>query len=57
MSKITITCPDCGKKIIVDILTIDTLKGEINNLKAKIFKLEQESKNPSFEDLFRGFTK
>ena len=57
MSKIKITCPDCGKIITIDITTIDTLKHEIFLLKEKLFKLGQQQKGTSFEDLFKGFTK
>jgi len=55
MTKINITCPDCGKKITINILTIDTLKEEINRLKAQLFKLEQEQKSNPFNSIFGGF--
>ena len=57
MSKITITCPDCGKKITVDIRTIDTLKDENFKLKAKVFYYEQQLdkvKNNPFNQMFGG---
>jgi len=57
MSRITIVCPDCGKKITVDILTIDTLIDEIKRLKAQLFKLEQEQKSNPFNSIFGGFNK
>jgi len=57
MTKITITCPDCGKKITINILTIDTLKEEISRLKAQVFKLEQEQNNNPFNSIFGSFNK
>lgn len=57
MSRITIVCPDCGKKITVDILTIDTLKEEIAKLKAQITKLQSQQSSSMFDSMFGGFTK
>lgn len=33
MSRISITCPNCGKKITVEITTIDTLRNELEATK------------------------
>ena len=55
---ITITCPDCGKKIKIDIKTIDKLKKELEDVKAQLTALEMMNKNDiSLEDLFKGFRK
>lgn len=57
MSRITITCPDCGRKISIDILTIDTMRAEIQKLKAELYKLQEQVKDNPFDSLFGKFTK
>ena len=58
---ITITCPDCGKKIKINIKTIDKLKKELEDVKAKLATLEMKNRagyhNLDIDDFFGGIFK
>ena len=58
---ITITCPDCRKKIKIDIKTIDKLKKELEDVKAQLTALEMKnrtrSNNLDIDDFFGGIFK
>ena len=58
---ITITCPDCGKKIKIDIKTIDKLKKELEDVKAQLTALEMKNRtrsdNLDVNDFFGGIFK
>ena len=58
---ITITCPDCGKKIKINIKTIDKLKKELEDVKAQLTALEMKnrtrSNNLDIDDFFGGIFK
>lgn len=69
-TKISVSCPDCGKKITIAVRTIDTLRaekeelerqlrvmtGERDTYKSKLAALEFMQKNPqnSYGDMFNG---
>jgi FtsZ-binding cell division protein ZapB len=72
-TKISVPCPDCGRKITIAVRTIDTLRtendelakqlrvvtDERNTYKARLSALEYMQKNPqsNFGDIFGDFLK
>ena len=64
MARITVKCADCGKETVLDIKTIDTLRGDLARMtsdrdyyRAKLAALELKIKAQpdDFTSLFGGF--
>lgn len=60
MSRIRIPCPGCGKTVVVEITTIDTLRKELDAVtrerdtyRAKLAALETMKRNDPVGDMLR----